>query len=231
MSNDQSTLPIPVADGFSDGVGDDADRVIQGSILRCVDGHWTDTDGSAVPPETKLLVLTTAMALQLWKDKLPVKTIIKKPGEPLPDLEELNDKIPKKQWELGLDKKPRPPWVRQHIVYLLNPIDASLYTYINNTVGASIAVDRLKTKVMWMRSLRGANVVPVVKLDSKLMKTKLGQKLRPEFTILEWQVFGSADGPTPAARVAQQPAGAGLQSIEPPTLKEELDDDIPESMK
>ena len=186
MSNEQTNL-IPVTDdGFNDSAGDEQ-RLIQGSILRCVDGHWADGDGVAFPPETKLLALATAMALQHWKDKLPIETILKKPGEPLPDLDELNAKIPKKQWELGLDKKPRPPWVRQHIVYLLNPADAGLFTFINSTVGASIAVDRLKTKVQWMRALRGANVVPVVQLDSKPMKTKLGQKLRPEFIIVEWQ--------------------------------------------
>jgi hypothetical protein len=216
MSNEQTNLPIPVADGFSDGAGADAQRVIQGSILRCVDGQWSDSDGNTFTSETKLIALSTAMALQHWKDKQPVETIIKKPGEPLPDLDELNSKIPKKQWELGDDKKPRPPWVRQHIVYLLNPINAGLYTYIHNTVGASIAVDRLKTKVMWMRSLRGANVVPIVQLSSAPMKTKHGQKLRPDFTIVDWSQLGGGES-----------KAAGLQSIAPPSLSEEMGDEIP----
>ena len=231
MSKDQTNLQIPLADdGFNDSAGDEQ-RVIQGSILRCVDGHWTDNDGVAFPPETKLLALATAMALQHWKDKLPIEMIVKKPGQPLPDLDELNAKIPKKQWEPGLDKKPRPPWVRQHIVYLLNPTDAGLFTFINSTVGASIAVDRLKTKVQWMRQLRGANVVPVVRLDSKPMKTKLGQKQRPEFTILDWQQLG--DGGPGVARITHQPGQqhpddcAGLQPVEPVSLEEEMNDAIP----
>jgi hypothetical protein len=88
MSNDQTNLPIPLADdGFNDSAGDEQ-RVIQGSILRCVDGHWTGNDGVAFPPETKLLALATAMALQHWKDKLPIETIVKKPGQPLPDLDD-----------------------------------------------------------------------------------------------------------------------------------------------
>ena len=192
MSNDtnQANLPV-VGDGFNDSVGDDEQRIIQGSIIRCVDGEWTDGDGVAFPPETKLLVLATAMALQHWKNKLPVETILKKPGQPLPDLDELNKKIPKKEWELGLDKTPRPPWGRQHIVYLLNPHDAGLFTFINGTVGAAIATDRLRNKVVWMRQLRGANVHPLVKLDTKPMKTKFGGlKQRPEFTILEWRQLG-----------------------------------------
>ena len=105
-----------------------------------------------------------------------------------------------------------------------------LFTFINNTVGASIAVDRLKTKVQWMRQLRGVNVVPVVQLDSKPMKTKLGPKQRPEFTIVEWRQFG---GGLPAvARIAQQGRQhpddcAGLQPVEPVSIEEEMNDAIP----
>ena len=233
MSNDQTNLPIPTTDdGFNDSAGDEQ-RIIQGSIIRCVDGHWSDSDGVAFPPETKLLALATAMALQHWKDKLPIETIIKKPGQPLPDLDELNAKIPKKQWEPGLDSKPRPPWVRQHIVYLLDPADAGLFTFINGTVGASIAVDRLKTKVVWMRQLRGANVVPVVKLDSKPMKTKFGQKQRPEFTIVEWRQLGGGGLKDVSARIEHQPRQqhpddcAGLQPVEPVSIEEEMNDSIP----
>jgi hypothetical protein len=188
--SNQTNLPV-TSGGFDDDGDDNASRIIQGSIIRCVDGQWTDGDGEPFPPDTKLLVLATAMALQHWKDKKPVETILKQPGQPLPDIDELNSKIPKKQWEPGLDKKPRPPWVRQHIAYLLNPTDAGLFTFINSTAGATIAVDRLRNKVKWMRQLRGGNVHPLVKLDCKPMKTQVGPKLRPEFTILEWRQLGS----------------------------------------
>ena len=231
-TNQQVNVLIPADDGFGDNT--DSGRLIVGSILRCVDGHWSDRDGIAFSPETKLLALATAMALQHWKGKLPIETILKKPGQPLPDLDELNAKIPKKQWEPGLDKKPRPPWVRQHIVYLLNPADAGLFTFINSTVGASIAVDRLKTKVQWMRQLRGANVVPVVQLDSKPMKTKLGPKQRPEFTVCDWRQLGGGElknvNPARVEHQQQQPHPddcAGLQPVEPVSIEEEMSDEIP----
>ena len=60
-----------------------------------------------------------------------------------------------------MDGKPKGPWVLSHIVYLLNSVDASIFTFINSTIGAAIAVDRLKDRVKWMRQLRGEAVVPV----------------------------------------------------------------------
>lgn len=233
MSEQATKLPIPTTDdGFNDSA--DSDRIIQGSIIRCVDGHWSDRDGVSFPPETKMLALATAMALQHWKNQQPIKTIVKQPNKPLPDLEELNAKIPKKEWELGLDDEPRPPWVRQHIVYLLDPADAGLFTFINGTMGAEIAVDRLKSKVIWMRQLRGSNVVPLVKLDSKPMKTRFGQKKRPEFTILDWrQLGGELKKDVSPARIEHQQQKphpddcAGLQPVEPVSLAEEMNDGIP----
>jgi hypothetical protein len=236
MSTEQATtnLPIPTTDdGFSDSAG--ADRIIQGSIVRCVDGHWSDRDGISFPSETKMLALATAMALQHWKDQVPIETIVKQPNQPLPDVDEFNAKTPKAEWEAGLNGEPRPPWVRQHIVYLLDPTDAALFTFINGTVGAQIAVDRLKDKVVWMRQLRGSNVVPLIKLDSKPMKTRFGQKMRPEFTILEWRQFGGGGlKDVSPARIESRPTGqphpddcAGLAGVEPVSIEEEMNDRIP----
>lgn len=225
MSN-TTNLPIITDDGFGDP-DVDAERIIQGTIIRCIDGQWTDADGTAFGPDTMMLALGTTMCLQRWENQKPVKTIRKISNEPLPDVDELNAKIPKEDWELGLNDEPRPPWVRQHVVYLINPDLAALYTYINSTVGASIAVDRLKSKVMWMRQLRGAHVVPLVKLDSKPMKTRFGKKLRPEFTILEWRQLGRV-GEANQAQIAHQPDGKdGLQPVEPASVQEELNDEIP----
>ena len=89
-------------------------------------------------------MLNTAEALQRWENQRPVETIVKQPGRPLPDADELNAKIPKKRWEKGLDGQLRAPWVKQHIAYLLDPKDASVFTFINSTVGARIAVERLE---------------------------------------------------------------------------------------
>jgi hypothetical protein len=73
-----------------------------------------------------------------WRDQQPVETITERPDQPLPDVDKLNAKIPKKQWELGLDGQPRPPWQLEFVVYLMNPETADLWTFINSTTGARI---------------------------------------------------------------------------------------------
>jgi hypothetical protein len=200
-------LPAVSAD-YDDGWNDvdTDDRVIRGALVKCVDGHWSTKDGTAPPKQ--LLALATATVMQLWQDKMPVETIVKRPGQPWMDIDELNAKVPKENWEIGLDGEPRPPWQKQFIVYLLDPNSAAKFTFANGTIGARIAVTNLKDQVKWMRAMRGDHVVPLVELTNKPMKTKHGQKLRPDFKVIEWRDLG------------------GTQ-IAPPIIGEELNDAIP----
>jgi len=164
----------------------EATRLIQGVILKCVDGRWLDAEGQT--PPAQLLVLGTIRALQCWQEKKLIDTILEVPGgEPLPDVDELNAQIPENEWDDGLDGKPRPPWQLNWVVYLIDPETADTLTYLNSTRGAEIAWDRLHDRIKWMRAMRGANVMPVIKLDSRPMKTAWGEKMRPEFTALEWR--------------------------------------------
>ena len=204
-------------DGFDDV--DQNDRLIQGTILRCVDGVWSAKDGTELPPDKCYVALSTALALQRWENGLPAETIIKRPGEPLPDVDELNKKIPQKKWEKGIDGKPRPPWQKQYVVYLLDSATAAVFTFINSTKGAEIAVEHLKHRVKLMRALRGDRVVPVVKLDSKPMSTQFGVKQRPEFTITDWRELGGSSSAVPVIEQIGAP-------MKPVSLQEELNDSI-----
>ena len=201
---------------------DTTERLIHGSLLKCVDGRWATQD---TPDMTghQLLALATARANQRWQLKEPVDTVVDT-GTGLPDVDELNAKIPRTEWEPGLDGQPRPPWQLQYVVYLLDPADASIYTFINSTVGASIAWDRLVGRVSWMRALRGAAVFPVVTLDSRSMKTKVGSKQRPEFSIVNWRDLGGTG--TPAVENTPPRAIEG-KPVKTPTAAEALNDDIP----
>ena len=107
------------------------------------------------------------------------------------------------------------------VVYLLDPETATVFTFINNTKGAEIAVERLKHRVKLMRALRGNRVVPVVKLDSKPMPTQFGVKQRPEFTILEWRELGGAPSAVPVIEQIGEP-------VKPVSLKEEMNDSVDE---
>jgi hypothetical protein len=216
----ESENHLPIRFDGGDGAND---RLLQGTIIRCVDGHWSDRDGVAFSPDTQMIVLGTTQALQRWQDQTPIETILKKPGERLPDVKALNAAIPQSEWEDGIDGNPRPPWVLQHVVYLLNPVDASLYTYLNSTTGAAIAVKHLNDRVKWMRALRSEQVVPLVALDAKPMATRYGQKMRPEFRILGWREFGV--GLAHQAAPQLEHAG-GLKPVKPVTTEEELDDKI-----
>jgi hypothetical protein len=213
--NETANVPAIVEDGFDN---DQEDRLIRGSIVRCVDGVWKDSDGNPIPPLTRLVAWATTECLQQWKAKLPIKTIVKKPGIPLPDIDELNSEIPQREWEMGIDGKPRPPWGRQLVVYLLDAATGAEWTLISGTVGAAIAVERLRRQTGNMRMLRGARVVPIVTLGNKLMTTNFGSRLRPEFVIQEWRELGS---PSPAI------ASEIGKKIAPPSLREEMNDAVP----
>src|SRR5262249_8327247 len=157
MKNEDTKENLPAVVGDGDGFDDvdQNDRLIQGPIVRCVDGVWGAKDEAELLPDKRYLALSTTMALQRWEDGLPAETIFKRAGELLPDVDELNKKIPQKKWEKGIDGKPRPPWQKQYVVYLLDPATAAVFTFINSTRGAEIAVERLKQRVQLMRALRG----------------------------------------------------------------------------
>jgi hypothetical protein len=227
-------------------------RLIQGEILKCVDGRWTTRDGQALPLGTQLFVRGMTRALQCWKDGELLDSMIETPETPLPDLGELNKQIPMTEWEEGLDGKPRPPWALYYVVYLMSPEDGADYTSVNNTSGQRIAWEQLQSRICNVRMLRGANVVALVELDSKPMTTKFGTKQRPSFKITDWRVFeggeqaalppptnnsGSADAaekpaeakpePAPAKKNAPKKKAVPGKPVKPVSLKEELNDDLP----
>jgi hypothetical protein len=187
----------------------DKDRLIApGSILlKCVDGRWTDVDGLAVTGE--MLAYGTIRGLQRFHGKgEPPDEIRETPDKRLTqdDADVRNAMIPKEEWRDGLNSEPEPPWKLVHVAYLIDTTSATRYTFINSTFSARIAVERLADKMLCMRVLRGADVRPIIKLDSRPMKTSHGQKMRPEFTILDWRDF---DGDGGGSRALLGPGGGG----------------------
>jgi hypothetical protein len=211
--------PTTVAtDGFDDTDGGDQ-RLIHGTILKCVDGDWSDREGTRYPLGTEMLALNTAEALQCWREQRVVDIKVKVPGKPLPDIDELNAAIPQKTWEKGLDNKPRPPWQHVFIVYLLRPTDANVFTLINSTAGMRRCYERIKDKVRWMRTLLGSKVFPLVKLDNRPMPTQFGMKKRPELTVSEWRDLSGA----PAIEQTQKQIGQAVREV---SSAEAMNDEI-----
>jgi hypothetical protein len=225
---------------------DKSRRLIKGLLLKCVDGKWTDGDG--LTPSAEMLVIGTTRGLQCWgREQDLLDEIPEEPDKPLPDVDALNAQIPEEEWGLGLNGKPRPPWSFNWIAYLIDPLTAGTFTFINSTWGAQLAVERLEERMENMRVLRGANVRPIVRLENREMTIKrLGGavKLRPEFTIIDWRDLGVGinQNATPqiehkAETVTEPPpehkkkakATVG-KPVKPVTISEEIDDGLPDDL-
>jgi hypothetical protein len=206
--------------GFPD-TDDAGDRLIRGVIMKCVDGDWSDREGTLYPIGTEMIVFGIGEALQCWQGQTVTETIVKIPGQQLPNLDDLNGSIPESEWEIGLNGEPRPPWQHAYLIYLLNPKDGSIFTLINSTIGMRICFDRIKDRVRYMRALRGDRVCPLVKLDAKAMKTAYGVKKRPELTIIEWRDL------SPQSALERAPNKQIGAPVSEPTHGEEMKDKNP----
>jgi hypothetical protein len=202
----------------------DEKRLVKGDRLK-FDNEWSNSDGTPAPE--KLLVLGLFNAVQCWQDKKIADCVVQSGTEPLPDLDELNGKIPEAEWETGLDGKPKPPWVRVCGLYFCNPQDGSIFTYINSTTGTRIGFEKLKDRIEMMRMLRGANVAPVVKLESKPFKTQFGIRPRPEFTVVNWVGLNGGAAAAPAIEHHKPADPPPLKLMSEPSASEVMDDGIP----
>jgi len=233
MTNRTENLPLPIPHFC-------IEHLVTDPVLRCVDGNWTyREDGQPVPPDRQFLVLATARGLQCWQGGQRLNEIVERPGEPLPDVEELNGKIPVAEWDEGLDGKPRPPWMLHYATYLLDVCDAAKYVAINSTAGMKRAWKLLNDRIEWMRALRGENVTPLVVLRAKPMPTDYGKKLRPHFEIIEWRSLGGARSTIeaePVKAIEHKPATQAAKPakpvkpgkpVKPVTIEEELNDELP----
>ena len=129
-------LTKPEDDGFSGSLSNSKRR---GTFVNWADATgWRDRDG--LEPPSPVLVVAIDEALQRWANKVP--TLIT--DKPLPDPASLNEQIPAREWEIGLDGQPVPPWKHVVIVLLVNIATGGIYKYVAPTAGAHIAVDLLK---------------------------------------------------------------------------------------
>jgi hypothetical protein len=180
MSNDvvkKDSTPADNFSGWEDGTeGDDRPEgagVIQGSLVKFTnEAMWVTRDGDELPADLELIAVDVGRVVQKWQDGQPVETIVLEPHQKFPDVEELNEKVPKKEWVEGPDGNLRGPWQAQHILYLLDPKTMDKFTFPTGTTGGRIAIRDLVDKTSWMRRLRGPNVYAVVLLSDTFMNTK-----------------------------------------------------------
>jgi hypothetical protein len=58
-------------------------------------------DGDELPADPELVAVDVGRVVQRWQDQQPVETIILQPHQKFPDIEEMNEKVPKEEWVEG----------------------------------------------------------------------------------------------------------------------------------
>jgi hypothetical protein len=227
-------------EGWEDGVeGNDRPEgagIIQGNVVKFTnEAAWTTRDGNKLPTDLELVAVDVVRVVQKWFDQQPVETIILKPHEKFPDLEKKNEETPREEWGEDPNGNPCGPWQSQHILYLLDLSTMDKYTYPTGTAGGTIAIRELRDKIVWMKTYRGTNVYPVVVPSDTFFPTRFGGRQRPHFQIVRWVRFGGEGGegaqalPSPSAPSSTvTPDTPDTPSVPEPSLKEELNDDIPD---
>jgi hypothetical protein len=230
--SDEAKDVIPISDHYDDGFSDlePSDRIIQGSFLKFTEqGKWVEV-GLSVPSGLRLLAIETTTVLQRWKDQKVVDVITERP---FPNIDELNEAVPKEEWETDRNGQLRKPYQHTWLLYLLNPATMEKYTFVSSTVGGRIAVSELKDAVAFMRRYREESTLAVVELSSKPMRTRFGERPRPFFKILEWRAAGRGAQSLPTTspkQIAAAPAVAAPlpgKKVEEPKLEEEMNDLLP----
>jgi hypothetical protein len=207
------------------------------------DKTWSRADGS--PIAERYLVVGFEHGLQRWRNG---EVIDERFDRPLPDINELNSKVPQKQWEKGMNG-PRPPWQDSFLITLFDPLSAETVTYAGSSTGASIAYSNLKEAVTNMRSYLGPSAMPMVTLGWRTFHSKkFGDVSRPHFQVLPDGWFGGngkampllgkqapmieaqperIDAESPTEEDEEQPAACkALNKLKKQGRNDDLDDDL-----
>jgi hypothetical protein len=202
----------------------DSDNVEKGVSLKFTHA-WMTRDGVPLQVGNLLTLFPPGEIpgfrfLRKWEPP-PIETIVRKPGVELPDLDELNARIPIEARSIGLDGKPREPWARYYVLYLLDASTACLYTYANCTIGCRILVTGIEERVRWGRALYGDDVMPLVRLTDRPFPTKFGERRAPDLEVLGFRRF--VEG---GLRIVDQNASA-LEDVKLPPASQTLRDSNP----
>jgi hypothetical protein len=205
-----SPVAIDGIDGWEDRYVDDVERDAAGNLLASTirlsftnESTWIHSV-SKEPLATDFapVVVDVERTIVDWSDKQRPITRVLTPGERIPDLEAMNEAVPKEKWSTDLNGQPRGPFQLQYVTFLLDLKTLDRYSFPTSTVGGSIATRELVDKIRWMRRYRGNHVCPQVLLSDTFMRTRFGGarggRQRPHFIIKQWMQLGggsSSGGP------------------------------------
>jgi hypothetical protein len=188
-----NSIATPENDGWDAAAAEGSDRVLRGELLKFSDGHWLiGREALPMAPGLRLVAMGTAAAWVRWAGGKPDRYVVRQPGVPFPDRDELGDHD-ETAWENGPDDKPRDPWQSSRFVHLVNPETAAAYTFSTTSWGGRGAVIDLADAIGRYRHAR-PGAAPVVVLESAPMQTRYGKKWKPVFKVVDW-VGGSEPEP------------------------------------
>jgi hypothetical protein len=153
--------------------------------LLYADWHWTiGKEKTELASGKRLLALATAAAWMRWWDGKPTLLILRQPGKPLSDREELGEHD-RTVWQKGPDGQPRDPLQSTRYLYLADPQTEEAYTFATRSSGGHAAISTLADQVQSRRYFH-PHAVPIVELGAAPMQTRYGRKSKPVLQVVGW---------------------------------------------
>ena len=207
-----------VRTGADDGT-DRTVRVLQGALLKFTGGTeasdgsglWTWTvDGESVNGRL-LMSYDKSFYIVRW-DPYETRPVTRE--TPADALEKLNAAIPQSEWPIGTyTKKPEAPYQLQRVVEFIDPQTLECFSWAHSVTiaGSSRAASDLENRIERTRRVHGDGVYPLVTLEATHMSTAYGGRKRPHLEVVGWVRRGMS---------------GGIERVAPPTLAEEINDEI-----
>jgi hypothetical protein len=177
-------LIVANADGFAVQENAGASMIV-GKMVKFLDGRFVVDKTEPLPATTTLVAVNAVTAWVHWEDSRPVEHRITQPGQSHPYRTDLPDQDETK-WPPGLNDEPSDPWRDTRYLHLIDPNTGADYTFVTDSFGGRRAVGDLKQQIANVR-MAHPRAVPLVQLASTMMKTRFGQKARPDFKIVGWR--------------------------------------------
>jgi hypothetical protein len=196
-------------------------------LLKFDTDKYVTREGDVIGPEHHLLSMGLVKVVQKFVQGKLAKTIIVPPGEKMPDVERMNEEAPREEWG------PDPfnpgnmvgPYSGVLVLKFIEEPALNRYAFITKSLGGCIAVGDLSDKIKIMRRLHGPDVTAIVSPQTTLWKTRFSVRKRPHFQVVGWRKLGS-DGNGEPLPPPKTPLTLGT-TVAPPTLKEEMQDEVP----
>jgi hypothetical protein len=239
-------------DGFIEDVEGDDDQPQAGSVTRgrirvkfLNEAVYATHGGEELSPHLELIVEDILRTVVKFVGKQLVETIVITPGQKFPNIKELNEKSPRSEWSTAPNGELRGPWQIQYVGLMIDPLTMTAYYFPTSTSGGGGAMRELADKTKWMRKYRAQRVYPVITLSDTFFPTRYGGRQRPHFLIKRWITLDGEQTTLPASEQKQledrskettettTTTKSGvvrfdkLKTVAEPTLREELNDEIP----